>query len=116
MILAPMVLALSLFGCSPTGDDTAPAKTPGSPSADALAVLAKADAVDGTTDKVVSKCVTCALGMDGSADHAVTVGNYKLHLCSDACKKKFDTDSEKALLALKVPEVKAPDLKVPGTE
>ncbi len=33
-------------------------------------VLAKADAVDGTTDKVVGKCLMCGLGMDGKADCA----------------------------------------------
>ena len=116
-ILAPVVLAFSLCGCTPTEDDTAPpkdsAKTPTGPSAEVLAALAKADGADGKTDKVVSKCVTCALAMDGKADHAATVGDYKVHLCSDDCKKKFDTDPDKALLALKVPEVKAPDLKTP---
>ena len=74
------------------------------PSAAALALLAKADAADGATDKVVSKCVTCMLGMEGQPDHAATYGEYTLHFCSEACREHFIKDREKALLALEFPE------------
>ena len=39
--------------------------------------------------------------MDGSADYAVTVEGYELHLCSDGCKTNVAADTEKAIMALK---------------
>jgi len=68
-----------------------------------LAILAKADAVDGAEDHVVSKCLTCSLGMNGDTNCASQFGPYELHLCSKACKKKFDADPEEAVLKVKVP-------------
>ena len=68
------------------------------------AKLAKADSFDGKTDKVVSKCPSCALGMDGSNEHALKVSGYKLHFCSTACKTGFETDTVKAILALQILE------------
>ena len=74
------------------------------PSAAALALLAKADAADGAADKVVSKCVTCMLGMEGQPDCTATYGEYTLHFCSEACREHFIKDREKALLALEFAE------------
>jgi hypothetical protein len=74
------------------------------PSAAALAVLAKADAADGKADKVVSKCLTCMLGMEGRPENAATYGKFTLHFCSTTCKEKFLKDPEKAVLALKFPD------------
>ena len=71
------------------------------PSAEVLAALAKADLADGKDDKVVGKCVSCKLAMEGSADHLVKVGDYSVHLCTADCKKNFEGDPDKALLALK---------------
>jgi len=68
------------------------------------AMLAEADKFDGQTDKVVSKCPGCALGMDGSSEHALEVSGYKLHFCADGCKKGFEKDTTKAILALTIPE------------
>lgn len=68
------------------------------------AILAKADAYDGTTDKVVSKCAACGLGMGGSEEHALATHGYTMHFCSSDCKGKFDTDTEKAVLAMKIPD------------
>lgn len=68
------------------------------------AKLAKADSFDGKSDKVVSKCLSCGLGMDGSDEHAVKVSGYKLHFCSADCKAGFEKDTTKAVLALKIPE------------
>jgi polysaccharide deacetylase 2 family uncharacterized protein YibQ len=73
------------------------------PSEVALAVLAKADAADGKVDKLVSKCLTCMLGMGGQPENAVTFGKFTLHFCSKTCKEKFLKDPEKAVLALKFP-------------
>lgn len=68
------------------------------------AKLAEADEFDGQTDKVVSKCASCALGMDGKSEHALAVSGYTLHFCSEGCKTGFDKDTTKAILALKIPE------------
>ena len=67
-------------------------------------VLAKADKFDGAADKIVSKCSSCGLGMDGKAEHAVSAHGYTLHFCSDGCKTGFSQDLDTSLLALKVPD------------
>jgi len=66
--------------------------------------LAAADAYDGTTDKIVSKCFTCGLRMPGSDEHAVTVEGYSVHLCSADCETRFKKDTTKAILALNIPD------------
>ncbi len=66
--------------------------------------LAAADAYDGTTDKTVSKCLTCGLKMDGSDKHAVTVEGYAVHLCGPDCETKFKEDTSKAILARQIPK------------
>ena len=71
---------------------------------DVLAKLAKADAVDGAADKVVSKCGGCALRMDGSDEHAITVSGYAMHFCSAKCKKDFSKDPGRSVLALTIPK------------
>ena len=68
------------------------------------AKLAAADAFDGTTDKIVSKCPGCALAMDGKSEHALEVSGYKLYFCAEECKAKFEKDANKAILALKIPK------------
>lgn len=67
------------------------------------AKLAKADAYDGTTDKIVSKCGNCGLGIEGSSSHALEVAGYKMHFCSQDCREHFAEDAVKAVLALEVP-------------
>ena len=64
------------------------------------AALAKADAADGSEDRVVGKCAGCALHMDGSADHPLEVAEYTLHLCSADCKKGFEGDLSASLEGL----------------
>ncbi len=68
------------------------------------AKLAGADKFDGKSDKVVSKCPSCALGMDGKSEYALEVSGYKLHFCSEDCKTGFEKNTTKAILALKIPE------------
>lgn len=103
--LVTALVIVALVGCEGKTPAEKPAeKASGTPTAAALTVLAKADAVDGTTDKVVGKCLTCSLGMDGKAEHAATYGEYTLHLCKDGCKKNFEADPEKALASVKIPE------------
>jgi YHS domain-containing protein len=81
-----------------------PAKAEAKTEADVEAKLAEADEVDGTVDKVVSKCAACALGMDGKAEHALKVSGYTMHFCSAKCKEGFEKDTTKSILALKVPK------------
>lgn len=69
-----------------------------------VAVLEKADAFDGTTDQVVSKCASCAMMMDGKAEHAVEVAGYTMHFCNDHCKETFEANVEEAVVALQIPE------------
>ena len=64
--------------------------------------LAKADALDGTTDKVVSKCLMCALRMDGSNEHTAELAGYTLHLCSESCKTSFEADPAAKVLAVQI--------------
>lgn len=71
---------------------------------DVLAKLAKLDAVDGTADKVVSKCGGCELRMDGSGEHAINVSGYEMHFCSAKCKKDFYKDTTRSILALTIPK------------
>jgi hypothetical protein len=74
------------------------------PSPATLAALAKADTADGKADKIVSKCLTCMLGMEGQPENATTYGEFTLYFCSKSCKEAFLSDPEKAALALKFPE------------
>jgi hypothetical protein len=66
--------------------------------------LAAADLVDGEADHVVTRCAACNLGMQGSADHAVQIGEYELHFCSEGCAKPFAENPEQAVMAMKLPE------------
>ena len=106
--LPALLVALSLSGCG--RQETAPPVSSESPRApvpltdEARAQLAKADAADGKTDQVVTKCITCKLGMNGKAAHAATVDGYTVHLCSSVCKTMFEKDPATALLALKPSE------------
>lgn len=106
--LPALLVALSLSGCSQ--QETAPPASSEPPRApapltdEARAQLANADAADGKTDQVVSKCVTCRLQMNGKAAQAATIDGYTVHLCSAVCKKMFEKDPATALLALKASE------------
>ncbi len=62
--------------------------------------LGYADAFDGATDHVVSKCLSCQLQMSGNADYAVHVEEYSVNLCSDACRKAFVEDPTTLALAI----------------
>jgi YHS domain-containing protein len=93
-------------GTAKTPDATQKQGLAAPPSAASLAILAKADASDGSVDKVVSRCVTCRLVMEGKPEYSVNYGGYAVHLCSEECKKAFSENPEKALQALTFPEEK----------
>ena len=113
--LMPGILLLAVTGCPEKEEPAessaakvtleAPVAVPTELTIDdkVKAKLVMADAIDGKEDKIVSKCATCALGMDGSAEYAVEVAGYKLHLCSALCKEKFEKDTTKAILAMEKP-------------
>jgi hypothetical protein len=101
--ISSLVIAFLCVGCDGQSSTSSADTPPAAPSEEALVILAKADSVDGSEDQVVSKCLTCALSMSGSTDHVSTFGDYELHLCSAGCKKRFDGDPEKAVLAVTPP-------------
>ncbi len=65
-----------------------------------LAKLEMADKADGTEDKVVRKCLMCALAMDGREEYKVDFRGYTIHLCSDHCVERFSKDPAKSVLEL----------------
>lgn len=66
-------------------------------------VLAKADTVDGQSDKIVSLCASCGLGMEGSKEYPLAVGEFTMHFCSDHCRSAFSEDVTQSVLAMRVP-------------
>ena len=66
--------------------------------------LRAADGVDGTTDRVVSKCAVCKLAMDGTTEHSSRFEGYELHFCSPECKETFDHDPHAVLRRLHAPQ------------
>ena len=99
------LILVAVAGCGEKASNETPAADSSPvPGAEVLTVMAKADGVDGTPDKVVSTCVMCMLRMDGKAEHAATYGEYTFHPCSDHCRKSFEEDPAQALLSLKIPE------------
>jgi YHS domain-containing protein len=85
-------LLLLLLGCG----------TPAPPAADNQttpdAVLATADALDGTVDHVVvMDCPGCA---DDAASHTSDSHGYELRFCSATCKSTFDADPSVGLAVL----------------
>jgi hypothetical protein len=107
--IAPLCIATFWIGCggqhdSPDADVPSPGASAAAPSEEALVILAKADGFDGTEDKVVSKCLSCGLGMSGKAQHASTFGDYELHWCSEHCKEGFDAKPEQSVITAKLPE------------
>ena len=111
MLLAAGMLAIS--GCGQQGDPSPVVSQPEASAPDVspeVAVtpemaeaLAKADALDGQGDKIVSLCASCALGMDGSNEHSLHVGEYTMHFCADDCKQAFSEDISKSVLSMKPP-------------
>ncbi len=71
---------------------------------EAIALLAKADALDGAEDKVITKCASCGLAMDGKDENTIVVEGYTMKFCSPKCKEKFDKEPLKAVLAMEFPE------------
>ncbi len=88
-----VVLAVFLGACGGTATTEAP-------EARRAAILAAADAHDGTEDHVVSECAVCGLSMPGDAGQAVTVDGYEVHMCSDSCKSQFEGHTDETIESL----------------
>ena len=113
--LAVGVIVVTAAGCPEkeqpppaTTDDTKaevsePQEADDAVNAKVVAKLAQADLVDGTEDKIVSKCPSCALAMDGKPEHALEVSGYTLHFCSADCKEGFAKDTTQSILAMELP-------------
>lgn len=71
---------------------------------EAILLLAKADSYDGEEDKVVGKCAGCALAMDGSKDHQLSYGEYKMNFCSQYCADEFGKETAAKIIALNIPD------------
>ena len=112
--LIPALLLVVAAGCpkEKAADTDAPSLAESAKSvksnadiqAEVEAKLAKADLLDGTADKVVTRCASCALKMDGSEAHALKVLDYTLYFCSERCASTFGEDTTKSILALEIPE------------
>ena len=60
--------------------------------------------LDGQADRIVTRCASCAPGMDGTSDHGLKVLDYALCFCTERCKKTFAQDTTESVLAMKIPE------------
>ena len=101
----PVLLLATLvaWGCgSGTGEPVVEAEEVALP--DVAVQLALADEFDGVVDNVVSRCPSCGLAMDGSAEHAMQFAGYELRFCSAGCLESFGADPEAGILALIIPE------------
>jgi hypothetical protein len=110
LLLPVLAAAFGLTACGGGSTETARAKKAETPAAAQQAtaqptarpagelryqaILAKADAADGTVDHVVASCASCSLGMDGHAEHAVQLEGYTLHACSAACARRIKEEPE----------------------
>jgi hypothetical protein len=104
--------ALLLVAACQTGDEAVKPARPAhgaadqvaTPSDEILSRLAAADAADGATDKIIRKCITCSLLMDGDPKHTAEAHGYEAHLCSDQCLYRFTRDPDRALMSMKPPQ------------
>lgn len=94
-----LVLLVACGGGAPSEPEAEPAAEP-APSIDRAAILAAADAHDGVVDHVVSECSVCGLAMSGDPEHALTSGDYVLHMCSSTCQSHMEAHEEEVIANL----------------
>ncbi len=99
-LIASLLAVAACGGGNQANVAAKPAVTPIGP--EVLAVLAKADAKDGTVDHVVHQCAGCSLGMAGKPEFPLQVEDYAMHFCKAECLARFQPDPAKAILALKI--------------
>jgi len=100
------IICVALTACErqtkpqPEPPSTAPRRVELQLTDELRARLAAADAADGKTDQLIEKCVSCKLQMAGKPEFTSTVADYRVQLCSAGCKRAFEGDPGKLLLAL----------------
>ncbi len=104
VLLALFAVIALLAGCTDKQSSEETEPTPAPTNEAVVAKLGQADALDGTVDKIVTKCAACALRMDGDQENKLEVHGYAMHFCSDGCKGKYAAEPDKAIMALKIPE------------
>ncbi|HMO04910.1 MAG TPA: hypothetical protein PKC67_05350 [Kiritimatiellia bacterium] len=95
-------VALLAAGCGPGREERGAEAGPVTLSEQAVAVLAYADAHDGTVDLVVEDCANCRLGMKGKASITAKLQEYSLHCCAEHCREAVERDPERVLAKIKV--------------
>jgi len=90
-------------GAAP-GDCASAAHALKSLSRNAGAKLAKADLLDGKADKIVTRCASCALGMDGKAEHSLKALDYTMYFCTAGCAERFAKNMTESIEAMEVPD------------
>jgi len=105
MVIVMVLGFLGPVGCREEEPEAGPAAT--KQAADPAAIQAKlamADKVDGKEDKIVGKCASCLLAMDGKQEFAFVFKGFTLYFCSAHCKDAFAAEPEAKTLAMKKPE------------
>ena len=110
---ALVALLLAVAGCpeDKAPEPTAPPVEVADPVKDIADVqpeveakLAEADLLDGKADKIVTRCASCALKMDGSSEHTRKVLDYTLYFCTEGCAKTFAKNTTESVLAMNIPK------------
>ena len=99
-LVLTILLACGIQSAEVTKSTVSTKPASGIDPAKVAAGLEAADLADGTADKTVHRCAGCALGMDGSAEHAIEKDGYTLHMCSAMCKAHYEKDLEQNLAKL----------------
>lgn len=102
-IIAVLVLAALVYVGLNQGENKPGEKPEIQVTEAALKKLAEADKLDGKEDKVIVRCYSCALGMDGKPVYKAKAGGYTLHFCTGMCCKHFEKDAEKMIGETEMP-------------
>ncbi len=103
--LSTLAVLVLLTACG--GPDPKPAEEPAGPlvskakpSAATLEKLAAADRLDGTEDKVISRCPSCSLMMDGKPEFSCKIGEFTTHSCAKHCNEAVCADPDKVFATI----------------
>lgn len=116
-----LLLSVLAVGCAPSSDSSSTSSTAAAPdsatvveageaaplSEEILTALVKADQLDGTEDKKITRCYICGLGMAGADGYSAQIGEYTATFCSEACCQMFQENPEKVILETEIPAATA---------
>jgi hypothetical protein len=113
LLVLSLGLGLVVAGCEkkaepPSGDPLKQAADAVGKAGDSavVAILVAADEYDGKSDKTITKCAGCALGMDGKADNKIVYAEYTMWFCAPGCRDDFNKNVKESVLAMQVPKKK----------